>query len=196
MGVGVVGAQRPLEVGEGPLEQRDRLHRGAPPTGRRRRGGGARSGCRGGRRPAPARSRRGSARTARSPPRGAPPTGRRRRGGGARSGCRGGRRPAPARSRRGSARTARSPPRSAPPTGRRRRGRGGRPRVSGWSAPSTSSLSVATRSPRSMALVRSAARSCRRQGYPRATGAALLLSIETTANVRTRVIQGGVFVQL
>ena len=112
------------------------------------------------------------------------------------SGCRGGRRPAPARSRRGSARTARSPPRSAPPTGRRRRGRGGRPRVSGWSAPSTSSLSVATRSPRSMALVRSAARSCRRQGYPRATGAALLLSIETTANVRTRVIQGGVFVQL
>jgi hypothetical protein len=47
-----------------------------------------------------------------------------------------------------------------------------------------------------MVLVRSAARSCRRQGYPRATAAALLLSIETTANVRTRVIQGDVFVQL
>ena len=62
-GVGVVGAQDPLAVGQGLLVQRDRLAQVRPPPGRRRRGCCARPGCRGGRRPAPARGRRGSARS-------------------------------------------------------------------------------------------------------------------------------------
>ena len=66
-GVGVVGAEDPLAVGEGLLEQRDRLGQVARPPGRRRRGCCGSSGCRGGRGRGPARGRRGSARTAGSP---------------------------------------------------------------------------------------------------------------------------------
>ena len=124
-GVGVVGAQDPLAVGQGALVQRDRLGI-RPPPGRRGRGCSGRSGCRGGRRPGPARGRRGSARTAGSPRR---PPGRLVGGGevvAARSACRGGRRPGPARGRRGCARTAGSPRRSARPPGRRWRGCCGR----------------------------------------------------------------------
>ena len=109
-GVGVVGAQDPLAVGEGALVQGDRL--GQPPRrpGRRRRGccGMARvSGWSGPR----TRSQSVRARSDRAMRLGEPARrpGRRRRGCCARSGCRGGRGRGPARGRRGCARTGRSP---------------------------------------------------------------------------------------
>ena len=89
LGLGVVGAQHPHAVGQGLLVAAGWPGPGPPPPGRRRRGCSARSGCRGGRRPAPAAGRPGSARTAGWPGPGPPPPGRRRRGCSARSGCRG-----------------------------------------------------------------------------------------------------------
>ena len=62
-GVGVVGAEDPLAIGEGALVQGDGLVQVARPPGRRRRGCCARSGCRGGRRRGSARGRPGCART-------------------------------------------------------------------------------------------------------------------------------------
>ena len=126
-GVGVVGAQHPLAVGQGLLVQRDGPAQVPRRPGRRRRGCSARSGCRGGRRPAPAPGRPGPARTAGWPGPGPPRPGRRRRGCSARSGCRGGRRPAPARGRPGPARTAGWPGPGPPRPGRRRRGCSARP---------------------------------------------------------------------
>ena len=60
----MVRAEDPLAVGQGLLVQRDRLVQPPRRPGRRRRGCCGRSGCRGGRGRAPARSRPGSARTA------------------------------------------------------------------------------------------------------------------------------------
>ena len=57
-GVGVLGAQHPLAIGQGALVQRDRLTLDARPPGRRRPGSWARPGCWGARRPAPACDRR------------------------------------------------------------------------------------------------------------------------------------------
>ena len=103
--------------------------------GRRRRGCCGRSGCWGGSRPEPARSRRGCARTAGWPRPAARRPGRRRRGCCGRSGFWGGSRPGPARGRRGCARAAGWLHAAARRPGRRRRGCCSSPGCPGGSRP-------------------------------------------------------------
>ena len=118
----MIGAQDPLKVGEGPLEQRDRLGCAS------RRLVGHREVVAGS--PAcwvvgaqdPLDGLRGSAQAAGSPRPYVRPPGRRPRGCCGSPGCRGGRCPGPARSRRGSAQAAGSPWLSVPHPGRPARG--------------------------------------------------------------------------
>ena len=134
-GIGVVGAQDPLGVGEGALVAAGSPRPAAPPPGRRRRGCCGRPGYRGGRGPGPARSRRGSARTARSPPRGAPPLVGASEvvAGGQGIGVVGAQDPLAVGE--GPLIAARSPPPAAPPPDRRQRGCCGRPGCRGGRRP-------------------------------------------------------------